>query len=174
LGGILPQKQQRASLMLMAFQLREQANLFIDVVQGWTDSWIPGAVRGAEHRRLGGKSPIGARRWIAALAKQYMDVLSEQPRQAEKRRNTPPRMTRGGAPRPAPSLLPTFGQCQKWVARRRRVKALLLKNKNRKIKLDFSFRWSDDKKQSGADTIRTQLEVEDSNVSYARERVQNQ
>jgi len=30
--------------------------------------------------------PAGSRRWIAAIAKQYMDVLSEQPRLAEKRR----------------------------------------------------------------------------------------
>jgi len=30
--------------------------------------------------------PEGARRWIAALAKQYMDVLSEQPGAGEKRR----------------------------------------------------------------------------------------
>jgi len=30
--------------------------------------------------------PAGARRWIAALAQQYMDVLSAQPRNAEKRR----------------------------------------------------------------------------------------
>ena len=29
------------------------------VVQGWTDSWIQGAVRGAEHRRRGGNSPQG-------------------------------------------------------------------------------------------------------------------
>src|SRR6187397_3156394 len=45
-----------------------------------------GAVRDAEHRRRGGKMPEGSRRWIAAIAKQYMDVLSEQPRLAEKRR----------------------------------------------------------------------------------------
>ena len=57
-----------------------------DAVQGCTDSCITGAVRGAEHRRRGGKMPEGSRRWIAAIAKQYMDVLSEQPRLAEKRR----------------------------------------------------------------------------------------
>jgi len=33
-----------------------------------------------------GKMPAGSRRWIAAIAKQYMDVLSEQPRRDEKRR----------------------------------------------------------------------------------------
>ena len=30
--------------------------------------------------------PAGSRRWIAAIAKQYTDVLSEQPRRAEKHR----------------------------------------------------------------------------------------
>src|SRR5512141_1440353 len=45
-----------------------------------------GAVRGAEHRRRGGKMPAGSRRWIAAIANRYMDVLSEQPRRAEKHR----------------------------------------------------------------------------------------
>ena len=60
--------------------------LLVEAVQGCTDSWINGAVRGAEHRRRGGKMPAGSRRWIAAIAKQYTDVLSEQPRRAEKRR----------------------------------------------------------------------------------------
>jgi len=55
-------------------------------VQGCTASWINGAVRGAEHRSPRRKMPEGARRWIAALAKQYMDVLSEQPGAGEKRR----------------------------------------------------------------------------------------
>ena len=32
------------------------------------------------------EEPAGSRRWIAAIAKQYRDVLSEQPRRAEKRR----------------------------------------------------------------------------------------
>jgi len=35
---------------------------------------------------VGGKVPAGSRRWIAAIAKQYRDVLSEQPRRDEKRR----------------------------------------------------------------------------------------
>ncbi len=58
----------------------------LEVVQGCTDSWINGAVRGAEDRRRGGKMPAGSRRWIAALAKQHRDVLSEQPGAGEKRR----------------------------------------------------------------------------------------
>ena len=58
----------------------------VEVVQGRTDSWINGAVRGAEHRRRGGRMPEGSRQWIAAIAKQYRDVLSEQPRRDEKRR----------------------------------------------------------------------------------------
>ena len=48
--------------------------------------WNHGAVRGAEHRRRDGKKPEGSRRWIAAIAQQYMDVLSEQPRRDEKHR----------------------------------------------------------------------------------------
>jgi len=55
-------------------------------VQGRTDSGVNGAVRGAEHRSPRRKMPAGARRWIAVLAKQYMDVLSEQPGAGEKRR----------------------------------------------------------------------------------------
>ena len=47
---------------------------------------ITGAVRGAEHRRRDGRMPEGSRRWIAAIAQQYMDVLSEQPRRDEKHR----------------------------------------------------------------------------------------
>jgi hypothetical protein len=74
-----------AHLLLMR-QTSISANDHIDAVQGCTDSWMTGAVRGAEHRRRGGKMPGGSRRWIAAIAKQYMDVLSEQPRPAEKRR----------------------------------------------------------------------------------------
>ena len=36
--------------------------------------------------QVGREQPAGARRGIAALAKQYMEVLSEQPRHAEKHR----------------------------------------------------------------------------------------
>jgi hypothetical protein len=64
----------------------ESFQTWVTAVQGCTDSWINGAVRGAEHRRRGGKMPAGSRRWIAAIAKQYTDVLSEQPRHGEKRR----------------------------------------------------------------------------------------
>jgi hypothetical protein len=46
---------------------------------------MKGTVRGAEHRSQCRKMPEGARRWIAALAKQYTDVLSEQPGAGEKR-----------------------------------------------------------------------------------------
>jgi len=60
--------------------------LNLEAVQGCTDSWIKGAVRSAEHRSPRRKMPAGARRWIAALAKQYMDVLSEQAGAGEKHR----------------------------------------------------------------------------------------
>jgi hypothetical protein len=72
-----------------------------------------GAVRGAEHRSLRGKSPQGRGEGSPRSRSGTGTVPSERPREGEKRRNTPPRMTRGGAPRQAPSLLPTFGQCQK-------------------------------------------------------------
>jgi len=36
--------------------------------------------------QAGRDQPARSRRWIAAIAKQYMDVLSEQPRRDEKRR----------------------------------------------------------------------------------------
>jgi hypothetical protein len=60
----------------------------LDVVQGWTElaPEVGGAVRGAEHRSQRRKWPEGARRWIAALAQQYTDVLSAQPGAGEKRR----------------------------------------------------------------------------------------
>jgi len=89
LGGILPQKQQLA----------------------WTIPWgsagmhgfvDPGAVRGAEHRRRRRKMPAGARTRCARVGWQYTDVLPDDPAGAEKHRYAPPRMMRGGAPRPAP------------------------------------------------------------------------
>ncbi len=52
-------------------------------MDGLLDNWCR---RGAEHRRRGGEKPEGSRRWIAAIAKQCVDALSEQPRPAEKRR----------------------------------------------------------------------------------------
>jgi len=85
----------------------------LELVQGRTDSWINGAIRGAEHRSLRGKSPQGRGEGSPRSRSGTGTVPSERPRDGEKRRNAPPRMTRGGAPRPAPSLLPTFGQCQK-------------------------------------------------------------
>jgi len=84
LGGILPQKQSLARLAL-------SANL-----QG---AWTPGSAQSMDGRIRGDRRrsrcwasqlrpelPEGARRWIAALAKQYTDVLSEPPGRGEKRR----------------------------------------------------------------------------------------
>ena len=73
LNGFLPQK-------------RERANVRVDAVQGRTDSLIERRRPGCRASQPGRDKPAGARRWIAALAKQYTDVLSEQPRPAEKRR----------------------------------------------------------------------------------------
>ena len=74
------------SRLLLLRQFWSDANDRVGAVEGSTDSCTTGAVCGAEHRRRGGKLPAGSRRWIAAIAKQYKDVLSEQPRLAEKRR----------------------------------------------------------------------------------------
>jgi len=94
LGGILPQKQQLPAswfislLTLEAFPDKLLACRWIDAVQGWTDlePLVRGAVRGAEHRSQRRKRPEVARRWIAALAQQYRDVLSAQPGAGEKHR----------------------------------------------------------------------------------------
>src|SRR6185295_16805306 len=70
--------------------------------------------------------PAGSRRWIAAMAKQYMDVLSEPPRKAEKRRG-PGAQDARKAPCRGVFLLVTFlcTSKEKSLARRRRVKAFL-------------------------------------------------
>jgi hypothetical protein len=86
LGGILPQKQRQQHALIAFQQAWIGANDRAEAVQGCADSCITGAVRGPEHRRRGGKMPAGSRRWIAAIAKQYMDVLSEQPGAGEKHR----------------------------------------------------------------------------------------
>src|SRR5262249_50669615 len=80
LGGILPQKQE-----LPDWDSRVRC---LHAVQGWTalEPVDPCAVSGAEHRSRGRKQPEGARRWIAAPAQQYRDVLSAQPGRGEKRR----------------------------------------------------------------------------------------
>jgi len=54
LGGILPQKPKQP---LASDQRRGERSLLRSA--GCTDSWSKGAVRGAEHRRRGGKSPKG-------------------------------------------------------------------------------------------------------------------
>ena len=51
-------------------------------MHGFVEKPAPFAV--PKHRRRDGKMPEGSRRWIAAIAKQYRDVLSEQPRRDEK------------------------------------------------------------------------------------------
>ena len=57
-----------------------------DTVQGCTDSCMNRRRSRRRASQPGREKPEGSRRWIAAIAKQYMDVLSEQPRLAEKRR----------------------------------------------------------------------------------------
>ncbi len=61
------------------------ASLLLEVVQGCTDSWIQGAVRGAEHRRRRRKMPAGARAMIAAFAdstRMYCQTTPPSPRSA--------------------------------------------------------------------------------------------
>ena len=101
-------RSNRSCLSLLR-QVCRRANDCFEAVQGCTDSCIN---RRRSRRRASQASrdqPEGARRWIAALAKQYMDVLSEQPGAGEKRRGIPIRTMRIGTPRPVPSLLVTFG-----------------------------------------------------------------
>ena len=58
-----------------------------DIVQGWTALGIAlGVVRGAEHRRIRRKRPAGARARCARVGCQHRDVLSDDPAEAEKRR----------------------------------------------------------------------------------------
>ena len=81
MGGVLPQKQQQKLAGILRWRERSEGRSA--GMHGFVDQR---AVRGAEHRRRCGERPAGARRWIAALAQQYTDVLSAQPRNAEKHR----------------------------------------------------------------------------------------
>jgi len=63
-----------------------EANDHIGAVQGCTDSWINGAVRGAEHRRVRRKLPEGARARCARVGCEHKDVLSDDPAVPEKHR----------------------------------------------------------------------------------------
>ena len=66
-GGFLPQKLEQRSPWMDGFADKGRR------------SWCRASQAGRE-------TPAGAWRWIAALAKQYVDVLSEQPRTGEKHR----------------------------------------------------------------------------------------
>jgi len=74
------------SHFLLLRQYSGGANDCIDAVQGCTDSWMNGAVRGAEHRRGRRKKPEGARAGCARVGCQHMDVLSADPVVPEKHR----------------------------------------------------------------------------------------
>ena len=82
--GRHPAAEERAT----AFPYSTSTTRLLRAVQGWTnlELGVRGAVRGAEHRSRSRKMPEGARRWIAAPAQQYTDVLSAQPGCGEKRR----------------------------------------------------------------------------------------
>jgi len=71
---------------LLLRQLSGGANDRTDAVQGCTGSCTTGAVRGAEHRRLRGISPKGRGDGSPRSRSSTGTVLSERPREDEKRR----------------------------------------------------------------------------------------
>jgi len=75
--------------------------------------------------------PEGARRWIAALAKQYMDVLSEQPGAGEKRREF--RRARSAAEHRVRCLAfcPLLGNAKSGSLARRASESFAFQNKKR-------------------------------------------
>ena len=74
------------SCLLLPRRVSMCANDRNDAVQGCTDSCTTGAVRGAEHRRLRGISPKGRGDGSPRSRSSTGTVLSERPREDEKRR----------------------------------------------------------------------------------------
>ena len=101
LGGILPQKPEQERKPRPSTSTRRGSA----GMHGFVD---PGAVRGAEHRSFCGISPKGRGDGSPRSRSGTGTVPSERPRKSEKRRNTPRRTKRRGAPRPAPSLFGYF------------------------------------------------------------------
>ena len=85
LGGILPQKQLLAALAPgQSFYVRERSQRRSAGMHGFVDK--TGSVRGAEHRRVRRKKPVGARAGSARVGCEHRDVLSDDPAVPEKRR----------------------------------------------------------------------------------------
>ena len=83
-GGILPQKRSLVPFApAQSFYIRERLQRRSAGMHGFVHNRRRSRRRASQ---AGREKPEGSRRWIAAIAKQYMDVLSEQPRLAEKRR----------------------------------------------------------------------------------------
>src|SRR5579863_9364202 len=83
----------------------------------------------------GGSARRGARTTRARRMPAHGCAVS-RPRRSREAQGILIRRKRIRTPRQAPSLLVTFGQCQKELARRRRVKAFALQEI--KIKLDYT------------------------------------
>jgi|GEM_PF-4540061 len=82
-----PSRFWKPSLVSSAPHTKSSIRCTQGLVQGWTVNGAkPGAVRGAEHRRLDRKMPAGARARCARVGCLYTDVLSADPGPAEKRR----------------------------------------------------------------------------------------
>jgi len=129
-------EKQRTQAQMRSARQSQRRSPWMDGARATT-----GAVRGAEHRRRDGKMPEGSRRWIAAIAKQYRDVLSEQPRRAEKHRAV--RFARCESDHRVRCLafLPTFWAMPKsrWLA----AGETMLCTSRRKIKMFSRLRGND-------------------------------
>ena len=85
LGGILPQKRgARPSCSCAKFYRSERPHRRSAGMHGFVDK--TGSVRGAEHRRVRRKKPVGARAGSARVGCEHRDVLSDDPAVPEKRR----------------------------------------------------------------------------------------
>ena len=85
MGGILPQKQLLAALAPgQSFYVRERSQRRSAGMHGFVDK--TGSVRGAEHRRVRRKKPVGARAGSARVGCEHRDVLSDDPAVPEKHR----------------------------------------------------------------------------------------
>src|SRR5450755_929210 len=78
-----PRRTTRAPLARLLRARAKESPRCSPWMDGFVDKRRRPRCRASQARR---DQPAGARRWIAALAKQYRDVLSEQPRLDEKRR----------------------------------------------------------------------------------------
>jgi len=111
-------------------------------------AWMHGfvhqsAVRGAEHRRLGGNRPKGRRNGLRRLRSSTWTYCLSNPAKPRSAGQSDS-LTRIGPPRPVLDLFGYFlGQCQKVTRSTKWSEGLCLKADRRKS-LDSSFRWNDE------------------------------